>query len=245
MENSQPTEFKEPEYSEPWRSKVGLSLAQNVGYIAERLFVDDEEAANSPRQNIGTSLYGGGDIKYLDVNRDGKVDASDQVPIGHPTVPEIIYGFGFSSGYKGFDFSAFFQGGARQSFWIDPAATAPFIADAQVIKAYAESYWSEDNQNVYALWPRLGPLLNSNNIATSTWFMRNGTFLRLKQVELGYTAPNRLTEKAKMNNLRFYLSGTNLLLFSRFKLWDVEMAGKGLGYPIQRVINLGVNVAFN
>jgi TonB-linked SusC/RagA family outer membrane protein len=237
--------FEEPEYSEPWRSKVGLSLAQNVGYIAERLFVDDEEAANSPRQNIGTSLYGGGDIKYLDVNRDGKVDASDQVPIGHPTVPEIIYGFGFSSGYKGFDFSAFFQGGARQSFWIDPAATAPFIADAQVIKAYAESYWSEDNQNVYALWPRLGPLLNSNNIATSTWFMRNGTFLRLKQVELGYTAPNRLTEKAKMNNLRFYLSGTNLLLFSRFKLWDVEMAGKGLGYPIQRVINLGVNVAFN
>lgn len=75
--------------------------------------------------------------------------------------------------------------------------------------------------------------------------MRNGSFLRLKQMELGYTIPERITEKIKMNNLRFYVSGTNLLLFSKFKMWDVEMAGNGLGYPNQRVINLGLNVTFN
>jgi len=207
--------------------------------------VDDEEAASSPPQYIGTTIYGGGDIKYLDVNRDGKITEADMVPIGHPTVPEIVYGFGVSTGYKGFDCSLFFQGAARQSFWINPGGTAPFINDAQILKAYADSYWSEENQDIYALWPRLSPSWNSNNFTTSTWFMRDGSFLRLKQVEVGYTIPQRFTEKIKMNNLRFYVSGTNLLLFSKFKMWDVEMAGNGLGYPNQRVINFGLNLSFN
>ncbi|WP_449049305.1 SusC/RagA family TonB-linked outer membrane protein [Parapedobacter sp.] len=237
--------YEEPEYNEPWRSRVGMSLNQATGYIAERLFVDDEEAASSPPQYIGTSEYGGGDIKYLDVNRDGQVTEADRVPLGHPTVPEIVYGFGFSAGFKGFDLSVFFQGATRQSFWIDPALTAPFINEAQILQDYADSYWSEENQNVYALWPRLSPTLNSNNITTSTWFMRDGTFLRLKQTELGYTVPNRLTERIAMNNLRIYLSGTNLLVFSKFKMWDVEMAGNGLGYPNQRVFNIGLNFNFN
>lgn len=241
--------YEEPEYNEPWRSRVGLSIKQVTGYIAERLFVDDEEAASSPPQYIGTSQYGGGDIKYLDVNRDGKITEADQVPLGYPTVPEIVYGFGLSTGFKGFDFSVFFQGAARQSFWINAGSanngTAPFINDAQILKAYADSYWSEDNQDVYALWPRLSTTLNSNNIATSTWFMRDGSFLRLKQMEFGYTIPARITEKIRMNNLRFYVSGSNLLLFSKFKMWDVEMAGNGLGYPNQRVFNFGLNFTFN
>ena len=241
--------YEEPEYKEPWRSRVGLSLNQVSGYIAERLFVDDEEAASSPPQYIGTSKYGGGDIKYLDVNRDGRITEADRVPIGYPTVPEIVYGFGISMGYKGFDFSAFFQGADRQSFWInasgDSKGTAPFINDAQILKAYANSYWSEENQDVYALWPRLSTIEISNNIATSTWFMRNASFLRLKQMEFGYTIPKRYTQKVGMNNLRFYVSGSNLLLFSKFKMWDVEMAGNGLGYPIQRVFNFGLNFTFN
>lgn len=241
--------YEEPEYNEPWRSRVGLSIKQVTGYIAERLFVDDEEAASSPPQYIGTSQYGGGDIKYLDVNRDGKITEADQVPLGYPTVPEIVYGFGLSTGFKGFDFSVFFQGAARQSFWINAGSanngTAPFINDAQILKAYADSYWSEDNQDVYALWPRLSTTLNSNNIATSTWFMRDGSFLRLKQMEFGYTIPARITEKIRMNNLRFYVSGSNLLLFSKFKMWDVEMAGNGLGYPNQKVFNFGLNFTFN
>ena len=237
--------YEEPEYKEPWRLRVGRSLRQEYGYIAERLFVDDDEAAASPPQYVGTSAYGGGDIKYLDVNKDGRIDASDRVPLGNPTVPEIIYGFGFSMGYKGFDLSAFFQGAGNQSFWIDANSTAPFINDAQLLKAYADSYWSEESQNLYAIWPRLSIVTNSNNVARNTWFMRDATFLRLKQAELGYTLPNRLTEKLKMSSLRFYISGSNLLRFSNFKMWDVEMAGNGLGYPIQRVFNIGINLSFN
>jgi TonB-linked SusC/RagA family outer membrane protein len=244
--------YEEPQYDHAWRYYVGNSLSQQYGYIAERLFVDDKEAANSPRQEFGES-YGGGDIKYLDVSGDGKITEEDKVPIGYPTIPRIIYGAGFSLKYKNYDLSAFFQGAAQQSFWIDADATSPFKRDntyaanneTQLLKAYADSHWSESNQDVYAIWPRLSPNVNRNNSQTSTWFMRDGAFVRLKQVELGCTLPQRWLEKLHATNFRLYLTGTNLLLFSKFKMWDVEMAGNGLGYPIQRVFNIGANITFN
>lgn len=236
--------YEEPQYNEPWRSRVGKSLKQTYGYIAERLFMDDAEAENSPTQGFGT-IYGGGDIKYTDVNRDGKISEIDKVPIGNPTVPEIVYGFGFSLGYKGIDASVFFQGAANESFWINASSTSPFQNQTQLLKAYADSHWSEDNQDMYAIWPRLSPTINNNNVQTSTWFMRNGSFLRLKQAEIGYTIPGNWQKQLHMSNVRIYVSGTNLLLFSKFKLWDVEMAGEGLGYPLQRVFNFGINLSFN
>ncbi|MDR1339336.1 MAG: TonB-dependent receptor [Prevotellaceae bacterium] len=244
--------YEEPEYNEYWRSHVGRSLGQNYGYIAERLFMDDFEAINSPPQLFG-GQYGGGDIKYTDVNRDGQITSADMVPIGYPTSPEIIYGFGLSAGYKGFDVSLFFQGLGNESFWIslvdDPNAgtisTAPFQAQTQLLQAYADSHWSEEHQDMYAIWPRLSATLNANNTQASTWFMRNGSFLRLKQAEIGYTISGKWQQKLHLDQLRVYISGTNLLMFSKFKLWDAEMAGFGLGYPIQRVFNIGVNMTFN
>ncbi|SEM21924.1 TonB-linked outer membrane protein, SusC/RagA family [bacterium A37T11] len=244
--------YEEPDYDEKYRSRVGYSLSQTMGYIAERLFIDDEEALNSPKQNFGT--YAGGDIKFLDVNRDGQITPADQVAIGNPTVPEIVYGFGFSLSYKGLDFSSFFQGLTNESFWIDVNATSPFASykypneviggtlQNQVLKAYADSYWSEDRRDVNALWPRLSPTVNSNNAQPSTWFMQDGTFLRLKQVELGYTLPSHWLSRLNITNFRIYVNATNLLTFSKFRLWDVEMGGNGLGYPIQKVFNVGVNV---
>jgi hypothetical protein len=236
--------IEEPDYKEYWRSRVGRSLDQVYGYIAERLFMDDAEANNSPYQYF-SAQYGGGDIKYTDVNRDGQITATDMVPIGNPTTPEIIYGFGVSTGYKGLDASLFFQGAANESFWIDASNTSPFQGQTQLLKIYADSHWSETNQDLYALWPRLSPARNANNIQTSTWFMRDGTFIRLKQAEFGYTIPGKWKQKLGMSTLRLYFSGSNLLLFSKFKLWDVEMAGNGLGYPIQRVFNIGLNLTFN
>lgn len=249
--------FEEPLYKEPWLSKIGHKLSQQWGYIAERLFIDDEEVANSPSQAFGSVPVMGGDIKYRDVNGDGRISELDRVPIGFPTTPEIIYGFGFSLGYKNFDFSSFFQGSLRSSFWIDPQATAPFVAYTysgenlggakpvnQLLKAYADSHWSEDNRNLYALWPRLSSTNVSSNEQTSTWFMRNGAFLRVKQIELGYTLRKGFVQRIRMSNLRVYFSGTNLFTFSKFKLWDVEMAGNGLGYPIQKVFNIGLNANF-
>ena len=240
---SQYNVYEEPQYAESYRLHPGYSLSQNRGYIAERLFVDDAEASNSPAQSFG-SIYGGGDIKYTDVNRDGKIDQKDMVPIGNPLSPEIVFGYGFSVGWRGFDASVFFQGLTNESFWIDPVSTSPFQSNTQLLKVYADSHWSEEVQDVRAVWPRLSTTINTNNTQTSTWFMRDGSFLRLKQTELGYSLPNKLTSRIHIDNLRFYLSGTNLLTWSKFRLWDVEMAGNGLGYPIQRVFNIGLNVTF-
>ena len=245
--------YEEPEYPEAYRQHAGHSLKQTWGYIAERLFIDDEEAANSPSQSSFGVQYGGGDIKYTDVNGDGVITEADRVPIGLPTSPEIIYGFGTSFGWKGLDFSVFFQGLANESFWIDATAdyssskvgTAPFVHNTQLLKAYYDSHWSEDNRDVYALWPRFSSAYeNKNNSAVSTWWMRDGSFLRLKQLEIGYTLPYKWTKKLRMDNLRVYFQGNNLLCWSRFNLWDPELAGEGLNYPIQRTFNIGLHVTF-
>jgi TonB-linked SusC/RagA family outer membrane protein len=244
--------YEEPTYAESYRQHQGQSIKQTWGYIAERLFIDDQDAANSPSQASFGSQYGGGDIKYTDVNGDGVITTADRVPIGYPTSPEIIYGFGASFGYKGFDFSMFFQGMGHESFWIDATSiytssvcgTGPFVNDTQLLKAYADSHWSEDNKDIYALYPRYSAYANYNNTAVSTWWMRDGSFLRLKQVELGYTLPDKLSRKMHMENLRVFVQGTNLLCWSKFKLWDPELAGEGLNYPIQRTFDFGVNVTF-
>lgn len=239
--------YEEPDYSDtPWLSHKGNSLGQVYGYVAERLFVDDAEVANSPLQNFGGNVpTQAGDIKYKDINNDGIISELDKVAIGYPVTPEIIYGFGVSLGYKGFDLSCFFQGSGRSSFWIDPAKVAPF-EDGQraLMKSIADDVWTEENRNIHAFWPRLSEELNANNSQVSTWFMRDGSFLRLKSAEFGYTIPDKLSKKLGINMTRIYLSGSNLLTFSKFKLWDPEMQGNGLGYPIQRVFNLGVHVTF-
>lgn len=235
--------YEEPDYSStPWKSRIGHSLAQEYGYVAERLFIDEEDIRNSPVQ-FGN--YMAGDIKYKDLNGDGKITELDQAAIGYPTSPEIVYGFGFSMGYKDFDLSCFFQGLARESFWIDVEKTSPFIGNqSALLQAYADSHWSETDRNTQALWPRLSTSVVENNNKKSTWFMQNGGFLRLKSLEFGYRIPKHIIDKAHISDLRFYLSGTNLLTFSKFKLWDPEMGGNGLGYPIQRVFNAGVQLSF-
>lgn len=239
-------------YGQGYRSRIGQAINHNYGYIAERLFIDVNDVANSPSQ---TSFNGGampGDIKYKDLNGDGKITDEDQTFLGYPNQPEITYGFGFSAGYKGFDLSMFFQGNARVSFFIDPRNTSPFVNyDAgdrigvqQCLDVIANDHWSENNRDIYAFWPRLSPTLVDNNMVTSTWWMHDGSFLRLKTVELGYTFSQKALKKIGVQSLRLYLTGSNLLTFSKFKLWDAEMGNNGLGYPIQRVYNLGININF-
>ncbi|MDR0558660.1 MAG: TonB-dependent receptor [Prevotellaceae bacterium] len=255
--------YEEPDYTDaPWKSRVGYSLNQEWGYVAERLFVDEDEVRNSPKQ-FGS--YMAGDIKYKDINSDGKITELDMVPIGYPKSPEIVYGFGLSGGWKGIDVSFFFQGLARESFQITHGitlernndrqyyeirsiGTTPFYANASaLLQAYANDHWTEANRNIYALYPRLTTEYGDdyqNNLKPSTWWMRDGSFLRLKSLEIGYTLPQKWASAAKMSSARVYVSGTNLLTFSKFKLWDPEMGGEGLGYPIQKVYNFGIQLSF-
>jgi TonB-linked SusC/RagA family outer membrane protein len=249
--------YEEPDYSEvPWRTHKGQKISQEYGFIAERLFLDEDEVKNSPTQ---FGVYGAGDIKYKDINDDGVINDNDKVPIGYPKTPEINYGFGISAGYQNLDFSCFFQGSARSAFWIDPERVAPFInrsggnvdeslhsftTNRALLQYWADSHWSEQDKNIYALWPRFSPSVVENNMKTSTWFMHDGSFLRLKTVEIGYSLPRKWIERLKMHNLRLYANGSNLFVISAFKMWDPEMAGDGLKYPLQRIFNLGVNIEF-
>ena len=246
---------EEPNYAlagTPWRSLKGQSLSQQFGYIAERLFIDEEDVSNSPKQEFGGVVMAG-DIKYKDINGDDKITEEDMVPIGFPMTPKITYGFGLSAGYKNFDFSVFFQGNALNSFWLDPAMISPFIdtdndnsttARNALLDVIARDHWSEENRNIYAFWPRLGNEISNNNTQCSTWWMQDGTFLRLKSLEIGYSLSDKVARKIGLNTARIYLNGSNLLTFSKFKLWDPEMGANGLGYPIQRVFNIGLNINF-
>jgi len=246
--------YEEPQWAEAYRYTTGQPINRNFGYIAERLFVDDKEVQNSPTQIFSPNGKPprAGDIKYRDLNNDGRIDEADKAYIGFPQSPEVVYGFGFSSSYKGFDLSAFFTGQDRMTFFIDPTKVSPFVpsnqqyilGNTQLLKDFADNHWSPENQNLYALYPRLA--VNAadleNNAQTSTWWMRNGRLLRLKSVELGYTLPQRVSNKIKLNSCRIYFNGLNLLTWSPFKLWDPEQGGNGFAYPIQKVFNVGLNV---
>ena len=137
------------------------------------------------------------------------------------------------------------------SFFIDAYNSSPFIdtyagaiGNNALLTAWANDYWSENDRNLYASWPRLSDQVIDNNNRNSTWWLRDGTFLRLKSLEIGYTFNNSFLNKVKLKNARIYLTGTNLLTISRFKIWDVEMGGNGLGYPIQQTTNIGINLNF-
>ncbi len=250
---------EELNYPYAWLGETGRPIGQTYGYIAERLFVDEADIANSPKQSFGD--YMPGDIKYRDINGDDIIDGNDVVPVGYPSVPEIMYGFGISFGYKNFDISCFFQGAARSSFYIDAMRTAPFlnastfssdeynmfggkVARNHVLKTWGNSYWSESNRDNFAAQPRLTTEAVNNNLVSSTWWLRDGSYMRLKSVEVGYTFSSKALAKAKIKNLRIYASGLNLALFSKFKEWDVEQGGNGFNYPIQAVYNLGLHVNF-
>jgi TonB-linked SusC/RagA family outer membrane protein len=226
-------------------STIGHSLSQGWGLVAERLFIDQKDVANSPVQ-FGDNGLLAGDIKYRDINGDGLVNYDDMVPIGHPQQPEIIFGFGASMGVKRFDFSFYFQGSARSSFFINPAAIQPFYLNGgyqnNLLQVIADDHWSEENRNLYAFWPRMSTWrVNSNNM-NSTWWMRDGSFLRLKSVDVGYTLPD--IKRLKLKGTRIYMSATNLFVISSFKLWDVEMGGNGLNYPVQSVYSVGAQLNF-
>lgn len=229
-------EADEPSYpeEEAYRSEIGKPLNRYTGLIAMGLFKDEADVENSPEQTFSPNLKPG-DIKYKDLNGDGKIDSNDMTEIGDPTVPQIVYGFGGSVQYKSFDFSVFFQGVAKTSLMMQNIH--PFTSDQTTLLDFiAKDYWTEENPNPNAEYPRLISNLDShNNFMNSTYWLRSAVFLRLKNVEIGYT----------YKVARLFISGQNLLTFSPFKHWDPELGGgKGLTYPNLRVATIGLQLTF-
>ena len=223
----------EPVYPYVWKTSTGKPLSRTTGYIAQGLFSSQEEIDNSPTQNLGSTVKPG-DIKYRDVNGDGKIDGSDQVMISpYGTTPRIQYGLGMNVTYKKFDFGVFFNGSAKRTIMI--SGISPFgQSDYNVMQFIADDYWSESNPNPNAKYPSLGLTSSqtANNTVASTYWMRNGNFIRFKTLELGY----------KFKYGRVYLNGDNIAVFSPFKLWDPELSWNA--YPLQRTFNIGVQLNF-
>ena len=223
----------------PNLSSVGYSRGQHLVYVADGLFRDQADVDSHAEQTLGY-IPQPGDIKYVDQpdangNCDGIINTNDRVYMGYPEDPEIVYGFGPSMKYKNWDFSFFFQGAARTSILM--SGFHPFGKNATrgVMKFIADDYWSESNPNPNAAYPRLTRDTNANNTVNSSYWLRNGAFLKLKNAEIGYT----------FKMCRAYLNGSNLLTFSPFKHWDPEMGGgSGMKYPTQRVFNIGIQFTF-
>jgi len=233
----------EPYYQDKYLSSIGYSVNKQWGLVAERLFIDQNEIDNSPSQ-LAFGTYMRGDIKYTDINNDGVINNNDRIPMGYPSVPEIQYGFGLSSGYKNFDASFFFQGNARVSFFINPSSIAPFVNRRNAPAIIARDSWSETHPDVHAFWPRLADYQVDNNLQQSSWWLRDGSFLRLKTLEVGYSLPEKVTAKFLSTGCRFYLITENLFTISAFKLWDPELGGNGLNYPLNRRFNAGIQITF-
>lgn len=228
----------------PWQSTIGNKVGQRFGLVALGLFESYEEIAASPMQTGDTRP---GDIKYKDVNGDGKIDEYDKVPIGWGSVPEIMYGFGFSVGWKNLSLTAMFQGAAHVDAMLSGEGVLPFSQGSSRgnLLSNITDRWTEQNPSQDVFYPRLSIGNINMNYETSTWWLKNTDYLRLKNIELSYRLPDRWMKRIHLDNARVFIQGVNLLTFSSFKIWDVELGdGRGARYPNIASVSLGVNFNF-
>lgn len=235
----------------PYQNREGYRVEQNRGLIALGLFKDYDDIRNSPRQTFGP--YQPGDIKYKDVNGDGVIDDGDRVVVGATRRPNLIYGLGASARWKGLDVNVHFQGAGKSSFYIGGKTVFAFSEGewGQVMKgAMGDNRWiSADisgdpaTEDPNASYPRLSYGENANNFRESTFWLRNGQYLRLKTLDIGYSLPRHLVNRIKTNNIRVFVVGTNLLTWSTFKLWDPELASyRGEDYPPAKSVTFGISI---
>ena len=230
-----------------YQNLAGFAYNQQFGLVAEGLFKDQDDIANWPKQEFGNVQPG--DIKYRDINGDGVVNTYDKVAIGYTTVPEINYGFGLSAAWHGVDMSVFFTGVAHVTRIISGqllfGASYNVMRLGQVYEDVALNHWTKANPNPDAAYPRISLNKIDNNQQASTYWQRDMSFMRLKNAEIGYTIPKKAAKRIGLSTVRFYVQGTNLLTFSKFKLWDPELdASYGNVYPTVRTVTMGLNLNF-
>lgn len=235
-----------------YRSQTNRSINEHNGFVALRLyeesdFINGELDPTLPQPELGVDPMPG-DIMYADLNGDGTITDMDKTYLGHTTAPRFVYGFGGNLVYKNFDFNIFFQGVGDAWKIIGGGGSSFLPGSGQGIlgNPYSnyQDRWTVDNPSQDVFWPRLHYTGTFNNRA-STWWLKNMSFLRLKNVEVGYTLPKSWTDKIHLKSLRVYASGNDLLTFTGFKLWDPEIdTNTGLRYPSMKSIVFGIDLNF-
>ncbi|MGL5787710.1 MAG: SusC/RagA family TonB-linked outer membrane protein [Bacteroidales bacterium] len=227
---------------EPWNVPVGKPMGYRVGFVSMGLFQTDEEAASWPLFK-GTKPTAG-DVKYADLNEDGILDDRDREIISrYGNVPELMFGLNFSASWREFDISGLFQGAANRNVMLSGFATQMFIGSGNMPKYLYDERWTPDNKN--ARFPKACEADHPSNNKNSTFWLFNGSYLRLKNIELGYTFPKSILSKLAIERLRLYIGGNNLFVIDGVPGFDPERQdGSTNYYPQQRVINIGVNLIF-
>lgn len=231
-------------YLYPWQERRGRKVGQRFGYIALGLFESDDEVAASAIQ-VGDTRAG--DIRYKDINGDGKIDSYDKLPIGYGSVPEMIYGFGFTFGYKSVSISTLFQGSANVDAMLSGEGMMPFSQGSGRGNLFSNitDRWTESNPDPNAFYPRLMIGTNNMNYEASTWWLKKTDYLRLKTLQLNYSLPEKWTKAAGLGSASIFFQGVNVLTLSSFDLWDVELGdGKGATYPNIGSYSFGFNFTF-
>lgn len=253
----------------PWREKTGTRILNhgNPPLIADGLFTEDDfdmtyDINGKKQYTLKDGLVGSpwmpvtlpGDIKYLDLNGDGVLDDNDRVidPEGwHPQTPEIVYGFGFGLDYKGLYFNTFFQGAANVTVNLNnySASFMPFhwgLIESNVRQEIVENRWTEENPNPDAFFPRLHQANMGNNNTQSTFWYRNGNFLRFKNLEVGYKFNKNILRKIGISASRIYIMGHNLYVWDHVKMFDPELGNSagGTAYPLSRTWTMGLEITF-
>lgn len=233
----------EPKQPYPWMAKTGQSLGQHFGLINMGLFMSPEEIADSPTQYGVVQI---GDIKYKDLNNDGKIDSYDEMPIGYSNIPRIQFGLTAGFNYKNFDFSMLWQGAAQFTAYFEYGAVWEFLDNGNAQEHHLGRFNPEDPSTwETATYPRLHNGNFPNNHRKSDYWTKKGDYLRLKNMEIGYTLPKGLLKKIYISNLRVYVSGTNLLTFDHLKTFDPETENvRGYNYPQMALYTFGFNFQF-
>jgi hypothetical protein len=258
--NSKIIEDDSPAKPYPWMESRGLPRHHRFGFVCEGFYTEDEintlltetdgnrTLARPTDFDPESSNYLAGDLKYKDLNGDKIIDLFDMKSIGYDQVPQIVYGFGTTIAYKSFSLGAFFQGVAKCDLSTLVGEFVPYVNGAAKGNVYADitKRWTPENQGVGAIYPRLnyGGVKNQN-YASSTFWLQDGSFIRLKTLDFGYTLPSKLTKKVGIDNFRVYFMGNNLLTFTKFDRYDVELgSGSGTKYPNVRTYSVGFNFNF-
>lgn len=236
----------ESTYDNPNRRRTGKSYGMQFGYESMGYFLpSDFDANGNLNPDIAVQPWGAvkpGDIRYRDVNGDKKIDFNDEVPIGAPSIPRIMYGIAPRVSFRNISLDLLFQGASKVNYYFFREAAWPFW-NGMTANRDNFDYWTPDNLN--ARHPRLTSAPTTNNTQTSSHWMQDVSYIRLKNVTLAYSLPEKIVSRMKLSNLQVYVSGQNLWTSTKAKNVDPEMAyDRGNNYPQQEVYSFGLKVGF-
>ena len=238
----------EPSIKTDYRKREGHPINQYFGLICDGYVTQaDLDSGNLPDSRFSSDVKVG-DLKYRDMNQDGFIDDRDETFIGYSDIPENMYALNLSANYKNWGFSVMFQGVDHVSRYYDAEAMFAFINGGKVKEHHLER-WNPAESEAYNLAHAKYPLLHYNdygdhNQRQNSYFLKNGAFLRLKNIELSYTLPERWSHKVGMSDCRLYINANNLVTWDHLDgLTDPESNGSNR-FPIMKTVNFGVNIKF-